>query len=191
MAIICVRMVFITFLCPMSASSDHRSTTNWPLIYSEYEASFSMYLIQLSNLFSTWNSMLGFGEKKQEWRRKGIAKRCFFCSVHWDVSDVKWWNLFVLGIMQKKKISHTMKFSQCNVRWSFTNLWTDEIVGMNVFSLHPRKRKKDQLNCAWSKKVPKKIISLSFYKIKLLWHKPKQKRESNEIWSRAAHTSFE
>lgn len=123
---------------PMSASSDHRSTTNWPLIYSEYEASFSMYLIQLSNLF--FNVKFYGSHRRNREKRREIAKRC----THDACIDLPRWSflllMFTLMLMlilklmwkdeiskqnmhkdSKKKISHTMRFSQCfrlHARWS-------------------------------------------------------------------------
>lgn len=143
-----------------------------------------MYLIQLSNLFSTWNSMLGTGEKKKsreqekELRNVVLSKhalRCFWCEMMKSLFS---------ALCKKEKKYHT--------RWSSHNAMLDEVTQTKLKladrwnrseermlptpSTSSLKCRKDQVNCAWSKKVPKKIISLSFYKIKLLWHKPKQKK---------------
>lgn len=112
----------------MSASSDHRSTTNWPLIYSEYEASFSMYLIQLSNL-SFPHEILCFGTGEKKRRQKEIAKRCTSLFMQRALiindffpyfPDVQWWNLsFDVCIKIAERKYHTRRSSHksLHARW--------------------------------------------------------------------------
>ena len=107
----------------MSASSDHRSTTNWPLIYSEYEASFSMYLIQLSNLFFP-HQILCFGTGKccehKNMKRRQRKRNCSTVAaclsiIMLFVFDVKLFCVFFLHFLHKP---HSKEY---HTRWSSHN----------------------------------------------------------------------
>ena len=89
--------------------------------------SFSMYLIQLSNLFFQheilWHRT-GNKKKKSREKREKLQKKVAACIYHEYIriiSDVKWWKMKSSAfVYNKKKISHTMNFSQCShARWRF------------------------------------------------------------------------
>lgn len=130
----------------------------------------------------------------QHRRKKQIAKRCAFAAcIDRRAFDEKSSGLMIflllLHLSGRFCINITEKY---HTRWSSHNAMLDEVTQTKLKladrwnrseermlptpSTSSLKCRKDQVNCAWSKKVPKKIISLSFYKIKLLWHKPKQKK---------------